>query len=1081
MSHPSSPSSSSVTPPPSSPLHAAGAAFLIPSPLRAKKSRVEAASSTPSPPPPPLKPSSARALSTSADVAHLKPSKAAVAAAGSSHDELDAIDQQVSGGGAQQRRVAPHAAGRSPASQLCAVVALLSCASLRSRCPSTSWSETVSRRSLRPLHWTSLPSSLTFSASLLLPSLSTVVSLFQDLSSAPSSSASRLPLVRSIKNKLIGSELNKRVVLSQHCELVLVHLLRELVEEDDSTHDDLRLELMTALASLAAHHTEGADRLLQNDFLPLVLLAVRGGLPALRESGVRALKHLVHSCSPQPRDDVVRRVFQHVDVVAGLVQAVRQWQGPLSELAVDVLVRLCSTQEQRLCLIQHGLLAALLAHIAAKRPLSSASFSVPVPFLASLRLLSALVEDNAPLVLFLSSAPALASSPFAALSMTASSLFSFCASLLLHADCAVKLFASSLLLSSALVHLSLARRGQRHPSHSSWLSEEEEHWRRSDLLRLHADFHASPIGKRGRGGSDKSARKSKDGDRAAPFPLHQWLATLRPAALTAASPSTSLPSPSLQLLSSLLPRVLHVLTRLLETGDADVVAAAYPLLTRAVDGNDACQEEVGQVLPALLQHLLQLTVASSPLPSPHPPISLRPVLRLLSALCAHETNRRVVLSIAAYSGCLLHALSSPLEPRSPALALALRTLARLATSHRFHLCDGLAASPPVVRAVLSSVTAADLTVSIAAVTALTALLAPHTSVRGDLLRAFTPPVTDRLFALARGTTSPESAYTGGDDTDAVAALSPRVVALGALAAWAQRASAAAQAVVVRGLGGWRAVVSMVEEKVDDPAVFCAVLRLVQPLVAGGTSAAEARDLDDWSRPGAGVDGEGKGERAEERGCARDLTRADVDLVLQALVTRMAPQGGGGLSGVGDGVEEAVLGVLSNVATHPACTSSMLLASTPVLAFLLQCLRSSRSSHREAAVCVLHHSLLTLASEEEESLAAAAAWTTSSRKSRAAPSAAASASARRSAASAGAASAAGTIPTPATAASVAAAPPTPAPPPPPSTSTRPVRRRRHPRPIPAVCPPTCSACRRRGCSLSWRTCAVGTRTRRWWSA
>ena len=635
-----------------------------------------------------------------------------------------------------------------------------------------------------------------------------MVSLFHELSSS-ASSGSRLAVVRSIKNKLIGSELNKRVVLSQELDLVLLQLLRDLVDEDHSASDDLRLELMAALASLAAHHTEGAERLLQHgDFLALVMHAVRGGVRGMQEAGVRALRHLVSSCSEQRREGVAQQVLRHVDVITVLVQAVRQWQSPVSDLAAEVVVHLCTCLEHRLCLIQHGLLSAVFGHLTAKRS-SSASFSVPMHFLLSLRILSALCHDNAYLVLFLCSPPLSTTSPFAALSVTAFSLFPFCSTLLLHSDPNIRLHSSSLLLCAALTRLSLSRAGQ-HGQGQSWVLEEEERWKTSELIRLHRDFHASPIGKRGRGGNEKSGRKLRDGDNdRVLFPLHQWIALLRPALVAALAAHSEPASSAVQLLSSLLPRVLHVLTRLMESTDLELVACVYPLLTAAVDGNDACQEEVGQVLPVVLQHLLQLSSVSS-LSAPSP-FSLDSLLRLLHALAAHESNRRVMLSTAEYSSCLVRAMSRGSKSSPMVVSSVLRIISRLVDSHRFHLCEGLVGSS-VLQEVLGHVLDGDALIASSAMMCLASLLTPHTGVRGALLRLLTPEVTSAVFSYARSPSSLSTSPTVRDDDGTGALLSAaratcRSAAIGVLSSWCARAEAAVHHTVIKGTrrvegGGW---------------------------------------------------------------------------------------------------------------------------------------------------------------------------------------------------------------------------------------------------------------------------------------
>ena len=812
------------------------------------------------------------------------------------------------------------------------------------------------------------------------------MSLFQELSSSPSPS-SCLPLVRSIKNKLIGSELNKRVVLSQELDLVLLHLLRDVVDEDQSTHAELRLELMTALASLAANHREGADRLLQHDFLALVLQAVRGGVRGMQESGVRALKHIVSSCSPQLAAAVVELVLERVDVVSVLVQGVRQWQAPLSELSAEVLIHLCLTLEHRLCLIQHGLLTALLSHLAARRPPSSASFAVPAAFLASLRLLCSLCTDNLYAVVFLSSPPSSSASPFAGLSAMASSLFTFLSPLLLHADPQVKLYSSSILLTSALVHLSLSRRGQRGGVGHQWVVHEEERWAKSELLRLHRDFHASPIGKRGRGGSEKRKKMSKDPDiDSAAFPLQPWIASLRPAIVAALS-AASLPAPpAVQLLSSLLPRVLHVLTRLMESVDVDLVAAVYPLLTAAVDGNEACQEEVGQALPSLLQHLVHLTTPPPPTPTTPSPIHLVPVLHLLHALCAHETNRRVVLSVPAYYDALLSLISS--APQSPDYIAAntLRILARLSESHRFHLCRALADTAVIPGVVLALMRHHDSEVVGCAMRALAALLAPRTAQRrrleACLMKGLITDVTDcnyasdvtaYLFAAAQGS-YPQAVelleqrrrLVDGAEEVATSWQSVRISALTALSAWSCRSSLTTQQTIVQHMGGWKRLVGLLEERqtTDERALLIATLQLVKQLLASGAEHTNARDMQDFTLPD-----EGDEEKLHDAAATVVLSTADLALLLSSLSPLLSTHSSIPSPPISPSVADALIEVVLNASAHPSWTSTLLLSpsSSPLLAFLLYSLRSPRSANREAAACALTNALLTLANEWEEEL------------------------------------------------------------------------------------------------------------------
>ena len=947
MSLPSSPSS---TPSPSSSPLQLTTASLIPSPLRSKKSKVELPSSPPSHP---LKPHSARALNSPVDAAALKqpkppstsPSSAASFASRSTvhpppaplpHEELvDTIDQQ-----------------------LC----------LATMSMSINFMERDSQHRISP----SLPLRSAIFVPLLTPLLSVlcaVVSLFQELSASPSTCAC-LPLVRSIKNKLIGSELNKRLVLSQELDLTLLHLLRDLVEEDQSSTAELRLELMTALASLAANHTEGADRLLQHDFLALVLQAVRGGARGMQESGVRALKHTVSSCSPRLATELAERVLERVEVVAVLVQAVRQWQSPLSELSAEVLTHLCLTLEHRLCLIQHGLLSVVLNHLAARRPSSSSSLSVLASFLACLRLLCCLCADNVYAVLFLSSSPLSAASPFAGLSITASSLFSFLSSLLLHADPQVKLYSSSILLTSALVHLSLSRRGQRGANGQQWAVHEEERWKRSELLRLHRDFHASPIGKRGRGGSDKGKKaRDTDLDHAA-FPLHPWIASLRPALVAALGAAPSPPPAAVQLLSSLLPRVLHVLTRLMESTDTELVAAVYPLLTAAVDGNEACQEEVGQVLPSLLHHLLHLTTSSAPPGSSASSLPLLAVLRLLHGLCAHETNRRVVLSIPAYSTAVL-SLIMACPPRAFPLhtAYSLRILARLSLSHRFHLCETLSRSTAIHLFVLSVLSDPHAVVASSAMRAFAALLAPHTAQRRGLMLVLTPPITATLLSAAQGLHAESVEQSGvSDDSEGLEHASWRSVrlsALAALSAWCCRSTVTTQQLVVQGMGGWKRLVGLLEKKQSDDeehSLLVATLHLLKHLLGSAAEQADARDMEDFTVVADSVD-----DKASP--AAVVLSTSDLALLFSTLGPLLSTHSSS-LSSTPPSfppVADTLIEVVLNASAHPSCTSTLMLSSSSLLAFLLFCLRSPRSATREAAACTLTNALLTLANEGEDSL------------------------------------------------------------------------------------------------------------------
>ena len=807
--------------------------------------------------------------------------------------------------------------------------------------------------------------------------LLSVQSLFDELSSAESSPA-RLQCVRSIKNKLIGSSLNKRLVVALELDLLLLSLLASLTDDDCSGDDELRLQLLTALSSLCCGFREAADRLLQHEMMQLLITAMRSGRRQMLEAALRALRQLLASASDSRRDEAAQAVFAHVDVVAGLVQAVRHWQSPLSELAADVVVHLCAaTSAHRLCLLQHGLLPALLSALSVSKPLSSSS-PPSSRFLCSLRILAALSQQNLSLGAFLAfccsippaAAPALRA--FHPLAVPAASVLPLCSSaLLLHAEPAVKLAASSLLLSCVLsVHrLQRRERGEEDKQQSMdvrLLRAELEEAKASELLRLHRDYHASPIGKRGRGGSDKSASRRQRSAAAAAatgggseqqhgelFAVDAWIAATLCTLETATEEAGAALSACFGFLSSALPRALRVMVKLVESGDAETLLPACCRLTEAAQDNVELHEEISEALPVVLTLLSGMAgTGDGAVCPPSPPLSFSPLLppallRLLAVLASSQEPCRLLVLLEP-SHCSV--LQSCLSPSSPAALLvpALETVAGLACSYRFHLSVfARSQSAAFVSCLLSLLPHANAAVSTACTVAITALLVQHTAMRPALLQA-----ADTAEALLRSLSVYARCQNGQRRR--------QEYAVRAMSSIAYRSSASLHQAVLDGLGGWAGTLSLLEtkdEREETDELQAAVLSLIRRLL----SPSRAERVEDWTQPPLDDKKEQDELQAEQ---PRSLPAAQLGDVVAAISPLFSAFVSASSSAAYSASmpPESLLCLLLTVSALAECRSSLLLSNVECLSFLLCSLRSAVTVRREMSAATLSNALLLLNAE-----------------------------------------------------------------------------------------------------------------------
>ena len=778
----------------------------------------------------------------------------------------------------------------------------------------------------------------------------------------------RLALVRGIRDKLIGSESNKALCVhfKHHC--TLISLLAQSLDADEADGAELRLQLLTALSSLATGGKHAQQQLQHDGLMDVLFECVQSGQQPLVDAAIVALRPLLLSASMASAQDssAAAAAFSHVDFVLHLICCFRHWQTHTSDAAAASLTAMASgSLTQQLCLIQHGLIPVLMSHLTTYKP-SLPSQPVSAPFVASLRLLSALCHHNIYLVSSLS-LPASHSQSLASLQSTScaaatSSLFPFAASLLLHPHVDIRLHTASLIVRSALVHVRL-QRSKRYE-----LEAEERLIRDSELLRLHREWAASPVGKRGRAGNVKGGHKRQPVPLAADaFSLQQWMGALQPLLVSCTVSSTSPFASAVTVLSPLLTRVLQVLVRLVESDVSEVAVEAVEALCEVLDGWDCGYDELGdQLLSLTLARLLcysPTSLSSRILPDVRPPL-----LRLLSVLCQQERYRRTVLSHSMYWSSLIDLCDSlSQEVQCAAMHIMGQLVLSCRVQQAFARSHAASKLQPFIALLLSrmaTVEGDDAHVSEAATYAISCLLRPH---------AFRPLVADTgrdelLAKLIRWTKDDEADKTSNVNEQGVSILwqraaprrQRRIYALTAIANLVFRCDKDMQKRAIDGVGGWPQLLAMLQARKQsdrqaaDDELLCGVLAVIQQLVGAALRHETDDEMYDWVA--ATQQPEAKRDTSEP------LLTADH---LSALLTTLAPM----LSSLSSSaVLSSLLAVLVNVSSHPRASAALLMSapahSMAVLQLTLQGLRTSQVEQRELAVLVLYNALLLVVDERQ---------------------------------------------------------------------------------------------------------------------
>ena len=776
----------------------------------------------------------------------------------------------------------------------------------------------------------------------------------------------RLTLVRGIRDKLIGSESNKALCVHFRHHRTLLALLAHSMDADDADDAELRLQLLTALSSLATGGVESQHQLQRDGVLDALFDCVRSGQQPLVDAAIVALRPLLlaGTTTSAQYSSAIANAFSHVDVVLQLISCFRHWQTHTSYAAAAALTALAGhSLIQQLCLIQHGLIPVLMSHLAAFKP-SLPSQPVSAPFVASLGLLSALCHHNVYLVASLSLP---ASHPHTSASLLSKSsaadpcsLFPFAASLLLHPHADIRLHSASLLVRCVLAHVRLRR------SKGCELECEERLIRDSELLRLHREWTASPMSKRGRAGNAKGGHKRQFAPLSTEsFSLQQWISALQPLLLSCAVSSTSPFASAVTVLSPLLTRVLLVLVRLLENDTGDVAVEAVDSLCEVCDGWDCGHDELGDQLLSLT--LARLSCCSATSPAPRGAMDLRPpLLRLLRVLCQYEWCRRAVLLHSMHWSRLIDMCDSTSQDVQCA---ATHVMGQLALSCRVQQAVTLSASShkwqPFIALLVSRIADDEPHVSEAATYAVSCLLRPH---------AFRPLIVhagnEQLLAtLVRWTTAEELDKVSSRAEEAVSVLwqrsstraRRRLHALAAIANLVFRCDMSMQKRAIDGLGGWHNLLAMLRPPTTDkPSAaddlpLCGLLAVVKQLVGAALRHEVDDEMYDWVAA--------KRQPAVARDAIEPLLTTD-DLC--ALLSVLSPLV---CSVPSAALLSSVLGVLVDVSSHPRGSAVLLLSPSPSSSSMLHCvlqgLRSSQTEHRELAVLVLYNALLLVVDDRQQ--------------------------------------------------------------------------------------------------------------------
>ena len=659
----------------------------------------------------------------------------------------------------------------------------------------------------------------------------------------------QLALVRGIRDRLIGSESNKALCVHFNHHRTLIALLAQSLEADEADEAELRLQLLTALSSLAVGGGE-AQQLLQRDGLMDVLFeCVRSGQQPLMDAAIVALRPLLliaSSSASTQHSSAIATAFSLVDLVLHLIGCFRQWQTHTSDAAAAALTAMAKgSLTQQLCLLQHGLLPVLMSHLAIYKP-SLPSQLVAAPFAASLRLLSALCHHNVYLVASLSLPASHSQSPASlypnSSTPAATSLFPFAASLLLHPLPDIRLHTASLLVRCALAHVRLQR------SKRFELQAEEQLIRDSDLLRLHREWTASPMSKRGRAGNPKGGHKRLGSTSPAAdcaFSLQQWTGALQQLLLSCTVLSTSPFAAAVQVLSPLLGRVLQVLVRLVESEVCgEWVVEAVEALCEVLDGWDGGHDELGDQLLSITLARLQCcsttSLGSAGLPDVRPTL-----LRLLNVLCQQERHRRVLLNHTQHWSAIINLCGSPsVDVQCAAMYL----IGQLTLSCRIQQAVATRTSTIELQHFIAMVLTRvqlvgedDVRVSEAATYAASCLLRPH-AFRPQTLEARDGELLPALFHWAKREDADGQSAAGECGMSMLWRRSSsrqqrRVYAWTAIANIVFRCDKEEQKRVIDGLGGWQHLLALLhhtaqttDKQGGGDELLCAVLAVVKQLV-----------------------------------------------------------------------------------------------------------------------------------------------------------------------------------------------------------------------------------------------------------
>ena len=778
----------------------------------------------------------------------------------------------------------------------------------------------------------------------------------------------RLALVRGIRDKLIGSESNKALCVHFKHHRSLTALLTQSLEADEADEAEFRLQLLTALSSLATGSGEAQQQLQRDGMLDVLFECVRSGQQPLVDAAIVALRPLLFAASTMSphHSSAITTAFSHVDLVLHLICCFRQWQTHTSDAAAAALTAMASgSLVQQLCLIQHGLLPVLMSHLATYQP-SLPSQPVSAPFIASLRLLSALCHRNVYLVASLSLPASHSQSSANLYSHSAAaatcSLFPYVSSLLLHPQSDVRLHSATLIVRCALAHVRLQR------SKRCELEAEDRLVRDSELLRLHREWTASPMSKRGRAGNAKGGNKRQPPPSASDtFSLQQWIGALQPLLVSCTVSSTSPFASAVTVLSPLLSRVLQVLVRLVQTGVNEVAVEAMEALSEVLDGWDCGHDELAeQLLKLALDRLVHCSVTS---PAPRDlPDTRPPLLRLLYVLCQHERYRRTVLSCAAHWSQLIVLCDSP----SPEVQFgAMYVVGQLVLSCRVQqstvLCHSSNILQPLIALLVSRLTAAgdeDVRPSEAAMYAISCLSRPH-AFRSLVVDEGKAEMLAALLRWMRDDTADEQSKVGGQGVSvlwrrASSRQQRRLHTLTAIANLVFRCDKDMQRRVIDGLGGWPQLLAMLEGRVQsgkhaaDSELLCGMLDVTKQLVGAALRHETDDEMYDWVAA--------KRQPVVKRDTSEPVLKTDE---LSALLITLAPLLSTAASGV---LLPSLLAVLVNVSSHPRVSATLLLASSAssaVLQCVLQGLRSSPAEHRELAVLVLYNVLLLVVDDRQQ--------------------------------------------------------------------------------------------------------------------